>query len=183
MECFTNSISEVHTDESFETFVRSKLTQKISKTALKNIQLKYIPDYLRKLRNKKDYWENEYRKYQDDMSSKKWRSYHKKFNVELKKHKTILKNLDVMRRVFVYPYDSNHFSQSLDPERVQAIVDYLKDNQSDDNIFYRFTAVTGQNKDFDHFFYVTYAIWALYGDFRVRPPGSTAVQVKKNSLF
>lgn len=166
----TDSFEGKISDQDYEIVFTFLFTQKISEEEISTVRLRYIPQYIWELKNKKYYWEEEYQKYLDRTSQENWLSYEKKLKYEIKKHKKILKNIDIVRRKFVVSDDDNHFSESIDTLRVQRIVDYLKENQSDDEIFYKLTTqMRGQKNEFDHLFYLIYAIWALYGEFRIRP--------------
>lgn len=170
MECLMGGIGGTIPDNLYEVVLTNTFTRKISKADLKKIRLRYIPEYIRELTSESIYWKKNYRKCLDPISLDEWKSCEKQVKAEVKKHKTILKNLDIVRRMFVVSDDENYFSESLDRDRVQAMVNFLKANQGDDEIFYTLTRLyRGQKNECDKVFYLIYATWSLYGEFRVRP--------------
>lgn len=170
---FMPDFTDLGRDDKYEKFFRFVLSKKIPDEELEAFQLRYIPDSVREIRNKKVYWGKEYRRWNDVISLKNWRSCAKQLQEEITKHKTILKNLDQLRRLFVPNSDDrNYFSQSMDPERVEALVSRIKENENDDNIILDMIngdPVHGKKIDFTHTFYIIYAACARYGDFRSRP--------------
>lgn len=172
------------TDKEYETVITNVFTRHISRAEQKKIRLRYIPEYIRELTKEAIYWRLKYRKYQDPVSQEEWKSYEELVKNEVKMHKKILKNLDIVRRMFVVSDDENHFSQSIDPKRVRAVVNYLIANKSDDDIIlYMLTRqFRGQKNEIDNILYAIYATWALYGEFRIRPSRRSSASASEGSI-
>ena len=185
MDFIPSEYDELVTEERQEKFIRFALTQKVPEAELENIKLRYVPDYIREMRLKKIYWGKEYRKWHDDVSMNYWKLSAKQQHDEIRKHKIFLKNLDRLRHAFVHNSDDRHFfTQSMDPERVEALISRIKENENDDNIILEMSnerPLGGTKVDFTHTLYVVYASCALYGDFRIRPSRNGEEKIKEES--
>ena len=185
MDFIPSDYDGLEVNEKHEKFFRFILTREVPEAELENIKLRYIPDYIREMRLKKVYWGKEYRKWHDDISLNNWKLSAKQLEDEVKKHKIYLRNLDQMRRMFVWSSDDRYFfTQSMDPERVEALVSRIKENECDDNIILDMLnedPVQGSEVDFTDTFYVVYASCARYGEFRIRPSQNGEIKVKEQS--
>lgn len=157
-------------DDEYEVVFTLAFTRNVPKADLDRVRLRYIPDYVWDLVVRRDYWEKAHRTYRDQVTLDKWRTHEELLKEEVDKHKRILRNIDIVRRTCGPTDDENHFSRSLDPARVRGLVDYLKANQGDCEIFHRISGhFRGKDREMDNILYLIYAIWSLYGEFRIRP--------------
>ena len=174
---------DMESDDKYEQFFRFILTRKVPEEELENIQLRYIPNYMKKIKLNKVYWEKEYRKRHDNVSLKNWKSTAKQLQHEIRKHKIFLRNLDQMITKFVWNSDNGYFfTRSMDPERVKALISRIKENERDDNIILEMLKEDPVHLpllDFTHTFYVVYASCALYGEFRIRPSRKGKIKMKE----
>lgn len=159
------------TDEDHERKMREKLEAEIPEAELETVELKYIPEYIRELKKKTEYWQKEYVHWNDLISKKNWMKYEKDLNNKITKLKTVIKNLD--KELDTYKHLKSikdiHLSHSLDRKRVQTLIDYIKKNESNDEVLKDMIKSAVSSFRFVETAYVKFAIYAMYGDYRCRP--------------
>ena len=156
-------------DANNEETSRKTFENEVSEADLDTVQVRYIPDYIRELKHQEEYWKKEVNIWGDVISQRNWTHYAKRVHEELNRNKTVLWNLYKYAAKFDTEIGNTHFSQSLDPERVQRLVDYIKEKESEDERFVVWEKAALYTRQHIKICYQKYAVFARYGDFRARP--------------
>lgn len=162
-------VDEDALDAKHEEAWRNEYEKEVSEADLDTVQVRYIPDYIRELKNQEKHWKKEYKFWGDYISCRNWTNYAVKVHEELIRNKRVLKNLDKYVARINPELGETHFSQCLDPERIQRFVDYIKKIESDDEKFSVWRKSAVDKRRFIKSYYQDYAVFARYGDFRARP--------------
>lgn len=151
---------------------KQKFEAKVPQAELDAFELLYIPEYVRDIVKKRDYWQREYQYWKDLISKKKWTEYEQRFKNENNKLKTVIRNLD--EEIYRMTRLKNHLSKSLDRKRLEALIEYIKAKHSNENVLQAMLQAAFFTCDGIQRAYIIFAIYATYGEYRCRP-----TQVKK----